>query len=284
MLVFVKAGLPFPCRRGSVLSVIATQSREKESDSVSELIVLGSGTGIQSLRRGSPSLALLTENSRVVIDSGSGTLRRMLEVGITYLNVDLLLYTHIHPDHTVELVPILFACKYADEPRQQDLRCVGGPGFRHHVDQLKKIYGRWIESQSYHLTVEEMDEKPFLFRDLRISSRPMAHIPESVGFRIESKDGKTIAVSGDTDYCRNIVELAEAVDLLVLECSFPGARKVEGHLTPSLAGRIAKESRCRKLLLTHFYPICDQFDIVKECREEFEGEVIVGKDLMRMQL
>jgi ribonuclease BN (tRNA processing enzyme) len=74
---------------------------------------------------------------------------------------------------------------------------------------------------------------------------------------IEFKDGRTLAISGDTDYCRNLVELASEVDLLVLECSFPDEKKVEGHLIPSLVGRIGLESRCKKLLLTHFYPICD---------------------------
>jgi ribonuclease BN (tRNA processing enzyme) len=86
-----------------------------------------------------------------LVDSGSGTLRKMLEVGITYRDIDLLLYTHIHPDHISEVVPILFACKYADLPRQEDLLCVGGPGFKHYFDQLKKLYGPWIEPQSYHL-------------------------------------------------------------------------------------------------------------------------------------
>jgi ribonuclease BN (tRNA processing enzyme) len=112
----------------------------------------------------------------------------------------------------------------------------------------------------------------------------MAHIAESVGYRIEFKNGRSMAVSGDTDYCQNMIDLASGVDVLVLECSFPEGKKVEGHLTPSLAGRIAVESRCRKLLLTHFYPICDQFDIVGQCRQVYPGQIILGEDLMRIPL
>ena len=251
---------------------------------MAELIIVGSGTGIPSLRRGSPGLLLISESSKVLIDSGSGTLRRMLEVGITYRDVDLLLYTHIHPDHISELVPILFACKYADLPRQEDLLCMGGPGFKHYFDQLKKLYGPWIEPQSYHLAIKETSQPPFLFNDIKIFSKPMAHISESVGYRIEFKDGRSIAISGDTDYCRNIIDLALGVDLLILECSFPDGKKVEGHLTPSLAGRIGLESRCKRLLLTHLYPICDQFDILKECRQVYNGEIILAEDLMRIKI
>lgn len=251
---------------------------------MAELIIVGSGTGIPSLRRGSPGLLLISESSKVLIDSGSGTLRRMLEVGITYRDVDLLLYTHIHPDHISDLVPILFACKYSDLPREKDLLCVGGAGFKHFFNKLKKVYGSWIEAQSYHLTIKEILQKPLSFRDLTIFAKPMAHLPESVGYRIEFNDGKSVAISGDTDYCKSIIDLASEVDLLVLECSFPDEKKVEGHLTPSMAGKIGLESRCKRLLLIHLYPICDQFDILQECRQIYQGDVILGEDLMRIEI
>jgi ribonuclease BN (tRNA processing enzyme) len=119
---------------------------------------------------------------------------------------------------------------------------------------------------------------------LRIRSKPMAHLPGSVGYRIEFKDGRSMAISGDTDYCQNIIDLAFEVDLLVLECSFPDGKKVEGHLTPSLAGRIALESQCKKLLLTHFYPICDQSDLVSQCSQVYPGKIILGEDLMRIAI
>jgi ribonuclease BN (tRNA processing enzyme) len=251
---------------------------------MSDLIILGSGTGIPSLRRCSPGIILISENSKVLIDSGPGILRRMLEVGITYQDIDLLLYTHTHPDHVSELVPILFACKYADPPRQKDLICVGSPGFHHYFDQIEKVYGPWIEPQSYDLIIRETSEKPFLFQGMTIFSKPMAHITESVGYRIEFEDRRSIALSGDTNYCRNIIELAFEVDLLVLECSFPEGKKVEGHLTPSLAGKIGLESHCKRLLLTHFYPICDQFDILKECGQDYKGNILLAEDLMRIKI
>lgn len=250
-----------------------------------ELIILGSGTGIPSLRRGSPGLLLISKSSNILIDSGSGALRRMLEVGITYQDIDLLLYTHVHPDHISDLVPILFACKYADLPRQKEMPCVGGPGFKHYFKKIKNTYGPWINPGSnYHLTIKQISQKPLPFQDLKIYSKPMAHMPESVGYRIEFKDGKSIAISGDTDYCKNMIDLSFGVDLLVLECSFPDGRKVEGHLTPSLAVRIGSESCCKRLLLTHFYPVCDKFDILKQCRQTYKGELILGEDLMKIKI
>lgn len=208
----------------------------------------------------------------------------MLDVGVTHRDIDLLLYTHIHPDHVADLVPILFACKYADLPREKEMLCIGGQGFKSYFEKLKDLYGSWIEPQSYRLAVKEICQETLAYRDLKILSRPMAHISESVGYRIELKDGTSVTLSGDTDYCQNIVDLALEVDLLVLECSFPDGKKVEGHLTPSLAGRIALESRCKRLLLTHLYPVCDQFDIVGQCKKIYQGQIILAEDLTRIKI
>jgi len=179
---------------------------------------------------------------------------------------------------------LLFACRYADQPRLKDLTCVGGPGFRHYFGQIEKLYARWIDASSYRLTVEEVLDKPLPFKDFQILAKRVAHMEESVAYRMEFQDGKSLVISGDTDYCQNIIALARESDLLVLECSFPNGKKVEGHLTPAFAGRIASESRCKRLLLTHFYPVCDQFDILTQCRETYAGEVILAEDLLRMKV
>lgn len=251
---------------------------------LAQLIIIGSGTGTPSLRRSSPGLLILSDRTALMIDSGPGALRKMLEVGITYRDLDILLYTHLHPDHTSDLIPTLFACKYGDQPRRKDLLCMGGPGFKEFFKELEKLYGSWIEPQSYHLTVKEISKDPLSFRDLIITSKPVAHISGSLGYRIEFKDGKSVAVSGDTDYCQNIIDLAFEVELLVLECAFPDGKKVEGHLTPSLAGRIASESRCKILLLTHLYPICDQYDIGNQCKQVYSGHILLGEDLMKVNI
>ncbi len=60
--------------------------------------------------------------------------------------------------------------------------------------------------------------------------------------------------------------------------------KVEGHLNAILAGKIARESNCKKLILTHFYPICDDYDILGQCKEEFSGDIILAEDLMTTEI
>jgi ribonuclease BN (tRNA processing enzyme) len=249
-----------------------------------ELIILGSGTGVPSLKRGSPAALIKTDRQSILLDSGSGTLTRMLHAGVTYKDVDAILYSHIHPDHSADLVPLIFACKYEEDPREKDLLIIGGRGFRDYFEGLRWLHGSSIEPQTFRIHIREVLADEVEIGDLRVTVLPLEHAPESVGYRIAAPQGQTLVYSGDTDDCRNIVELARGADLLLLECSFPEGRKVKGHLTPALAGRIAQEAGCKRLCLTHFYPPCDHADIRADCRNVFPGEVLLAEDMMRIRI
>ncbi len=59
---------------------------------------------------------------------------------------------------------------------------------------------------------------------------------------------------------------------------------MKGHLSQKTAGKVANQANVKKLVFVHMYPICDQYDIISACREEFDGEVLVGEDLMEFEL
>jgi ribonuclease BN (tRNA processing enzyme) len=208
----------------------------------------------------------------------------MARLGLDFRQVDYLCLTHFHPDHASDLVPFLFATNYTlDLTRSLPLRLIGPQGLRSFYERLHGIFGDWIEARTYPLFFHEVGENQLAFPDLVIKTLPMAHSAASVGFRVEA-GGRSLAYSGDTDYCANVVKLGLNADLLILECSFPDERKAPGHLTPSLAGRIAQEASCRKLLLTHFYPVFKGHDILGECRKEFSGEILLAEDGMKLTL
>jgi ribonuclease BN (tRNA processing enzyme) len=117
----------------------------------------------------------------------------------------------------------------------------------------------------------------------RIFSRPLAHTERSIGFRVATRAGTSVAYSGDTDDCGNMIELGRGADILLIECSAPDGFKAEGHLTPSLAGKIATEAGAKRLVLTHFYPICDRYPILKQAKGAFKGKIILAKDGMRLR-
>jgi ribonuclease BN (tRNA processing enzyme) len=249
-----------------------------------EIFVLGSGTCVPTVERGPSGLALAFESHLVLFDGGSGSLRQMARLGLDFRRVDYICLSHFHPDHVSEFVPFLFAMNYAvDFTRSLPLHVMGPKGLKDFYEQLRGIFGRWVEAQTYPLFFHEAEEDNLSFPDFEIKTLPMNHSAISLGFRLAA-EGRSLVYSGDTDTCANIVTLGRRADLLILECSFPDERKKEGHLTPSSAGRIAREASCQKLLLTHFYPVFQNHDILAECRQEFPGEILLAQDGMKIKI
>ncbi|MBW2574125.1 MAG: MBL fold metallo-hydrolase [Deltaproteobacteria bacterium] len=250
--------------------------------------ILGSGTCVPSLRRSSCSILTKIRDNFLVFDSGAGTMRKLLENGIEIFEVSFVFYSHFHPDHTGELVPFLFANKYPDGSRRKiPLTLMAGRGFAKFYDNLKNVYGHWIELAPGLLNIVELDNTGYDIRefdDFKVESLPVEHNPESIAFRITSSGGTSMVYSGDTDFSENLVTLSKDADLLICESALPDELKVKGHLTPSLAGEIADRANVRKLVLTHFYPECDQVDIEKQCRKTYSGPLLLAEDLMKIEL
>jgi ribonuclease BN (tRNA processing enzyme) len=250
--------------------------------------ILGSGTCVPSLKRSSCSVLMRAEDNIMLFDSGAGTMRRLLEAGVEIYDVSFLFYSHFHPDHTSELVPFLFSNKYPDgSRRKRPLTLVAGNGFLKFYENLKLVYGHWIELDPDLLNMIELDNTDHdmrRFDDFKVESIPVEHNPESIAYRITGPDGQSVVYSGDTDFSDNLVMLSKDADLLICESALPDELKAKGHLTPSLAGEIAKRANVRKLVLTHFYPECDQADVEKECRKTYSGPLILAEDLMEIEI
>lgn len=250
-----------------------------------ELIVLGSGTGVPSLRRGSPAYAVQAAGRLLLLDLGGGACRALLRHDLNFSRVDIIALSHLHPDHIGDLVPFLFASHYAlGYTRQEPFWLLAARGFKDFHERLKGAFGQWVEAPPGLLQVRELNpEGPdqASWEGLTIKSAPVNHIPGSLAYRLEAA-GRSLVYSGDTDMSDSLVELARGADLLVLECANPS--KVPGHLTPAEAGRLAARAKAARLLLTHFYPPCDEVDVVGLAAWEFAGEILRAEDGLRLEV
>lgn len=252
-----------------------------------KLTILGSGTCVPSLTRSSCSFIIETDGKGLLFDIGAGTIRRLLEADITINKITHIFLSHLHPDHTGELVSFLFSSKYPKLLRENNpLTIIAGNGFKKFFEGLKNVYGDWVEFDPGVLSIIEMDtnnEDQLAINDLMIKTAPVKHTEESIAYRVE-KNGKSITYSGDTDTCESLVKLATGTDIFICESAMPDDLKVENHLSPSSAGAMAKKAGVQKMLLTHFYPECDKTDIAKECRRTYDGALILAEDLMTLLL
>lgn len=249
-----------------------------------KITILGSGTAVPSLERNSAGLLLQHGGINSLFDCGYGTIHQLLRLGVTYHDIDRIYFTHNHPDHICDLIIFLFSSRYHLAPREKNLEIVAGHGFRQFFDGLTNAFKHWLIPTTYNINIVEQGEETREYGGLSVTARKVNHIDLSLGYRITDPLGSTFALSGDTGYCANMVALGKNADLLILECSFPDSLAVKGHLTPKEAGRLARETGCKKLCLTHFYPPCDPFAISEACRREYAGELILARDLLEFEL
>ena len=245
-----------------------------------KITVVGSGTVVPRISRRQSCVAVRTEEETIFFDLGSGAVRGMLHAGVDLFAVDRVFFTHFHPDHTVDIVPLLFAIKYGTEDkRERPLTLYGPEPFEDFFGGITDVWGEWMLGD-YPTEVRELPHtcpSPLNLPGLRVSWAPAEHRPESIAYRLEGANGAFV-YTGDTEYAESVVELAEGAHTLLIECSFPDDAPVPGHLTPGSVARIAREAGVERVVLTHLYPPADALNLIQEVGRGFEGEVLVAED------
>ena len=244
-----------------------------------ELQVLGSGgPEMQDKRASSSYLIWRNGKASVLVDTGGGSSLRFGQAGAQMADLDIVLFTHMHADHSADF-PALIKSSYFED-RQRPLPVYGPPGngrfpsvtefihalfnektgaYRYLSDYLpaNKIAGEDSYAiQPHDVTLEPNEQKPVAEIDgTHIFATPVIHgsVP-ALAWRIEA-DGKSIVFSGDGNGNNgNLEKLAENADILVAHNAVPeGATGVERalHMPPSVIGRIAATARVKKLVLSH---------------------------------
>ncbi|CAN5880523.1 MBL fold metallo-hydrolase [soil metagenome] len=245
-----------------------------------EITVVGSGTVAPRISRRQSCVVVRTDEETLVFDLGSGAVRGMLHAGLDPFAVDRIFFTHFHPDHTVDVVPLLFAMNYgSDEPRTRPLYVAGPEPFEGFWGKILNVWGEWMEGK-YRLDVSELPHEcpaPVDLSGCRISWAPAEHRPESIAYRLEA-DGQAFVYTGDTEYSESVVELARDAHTMLIECAFPDENPVPGHLTPESVARMASEAGVQRVVLTHIYPAVDELDLISLVSKGYDGEVLVAKD------
>jgi len=240
--------------------------------------IIGSGSCVPNSGRNSSGAILEVGDKIILIDCGTGILHNIPQTEYDYTSIDIVCITHLHLDHINDFGALLFA--YSNDPdydRLKELQIICPIGFKNYYKGLKKLYSESIKPRNYEIKISETEQSSFDIGKFKIKTFKTYHTEESIGFRFESED-KILAVSGDTGYYENIIELCKGASLAVLECSFPDEFNFEYHLTPSTAGKIAEKAGVKRLILTHLYPVTEKYPLIKQCKKCFSGKVEIAKN------
>jgi ribonuclease BN (tRNA processing enzyme) len=242
-----------------------------------ELTVLGAGTCVPVEGYSPAGYVLRRAEEVVLIDAGPGTLARLERVGIRYRDLKLVLFTHLHPDHTLDLVTLLQANNATPGwKRSESLQVAGPRGMRRFLERLYQVF-EGIAPEAYEIRVDELAESQHDIGGWHLATGLTGHTPNSLAYRVEA-EGRTVVFSGDAAAVEPLARLAQGADLLVCECSFPQGWPTSDHLTAGQAGQAAQAAGVKRLLLTHLYPPALAQDPARQAQAIFTGKVDLARD------
>jgi len=274
---------------------------------MNKLTLLGTGCPSPSHLRYGPSSLVSYKGTNYLIDAGSGVTQRLSEVGIKPGEIDYFFVTHLHSDHIVDLYQLFISGWHTG--RETKFKVFGPKGLKSHFDKIFEAYKEeldlrkeWekrpnVEGLAYEI-IEINNELKIELENATIESVKVDHHPVDPAFGYKFILGpKNIIFSGDTRYCKVLEKSSKDADILVHEV-FVGldydpvrmsSDTIENisdyHTTPEEVGLLASNASVKKLILNHFVPpVIDEDDLVDRIAKYFDGEIVVGKDLMQFDI
>ncbi|MGH7260278.1 MAG: MBL fold metallo-hydrolase [Nitrospiraceae bacterium] len=244
------------------------------------LTILGSGTNVHPTRAAAGYL--VRTDQLLLFDFGPRTLKNLMKLGVNRHKIRHILFSHFHADHFADFVHFFFDAVFYSKfiGKRPDLTIIGPRG-------TKKLFGIMLKNfpgfsaAQFKTTIREVKDQAFKIGRTRITARTVEHSKRlhCLGYRIEYGK-KALVYSGDAMYCKSLIELCLEADVAVLDCSFPANRPGPNHLHAGDCGRVAQEAGVRRLILSHFYPIAEHYDVKRQAGRHFTGRIIKGQDLL----
>lgn len=284
--------------------------QESNATSRTRLILLGTGNPNPDPNHQGPSLLILVDDVPYIVDFGAGLVRLIAALTTDYggtidaldvRNLNIAFLTHLHSDHTVGYPDLILTPWVMG--REAPLEVYGPAGINEMTDHILQAYETDIHYRmsgtepgnisGWRVNTHEIREG-VIYEDgaVKVEAFLVKHgaMPNAYGFRFTTPD-KIIVISGDTAPCENIIRYSRGADILVHEVYYQSAfdmmdrdwqRYHLAHHTSTVElARIASETKPSLLVLYHtlFWGGSDA-EILAEVARGYDGEVVVGEDLM----
>ncbi len=281
---------------------------------MAKLHVLGSGGPRPNKARFGSAHIVEVGGRHVMFDCGPATTYKMVQMGITPLDIDHLFFTHHHFDHDVDY-PCFMLTRWDESIGDEETLKVFGPrntesitdrlvgdngAFAYDLDARinhplsQRMYeGRGGTLPRPRLAVDAADIEPgvvFTSDEFTVTAAPAEHVEpyhDSLAYRLDTNEG-SIVFTGDTQPCARVVELARGADVLVSMCgnfqSSLDERGVASGQTGTLgAAEMAAEAGVGALFLVHVGPELSSAEGrargIEEISSVFGGHVTMTDEL-----
>jgi len=270
-----------------------------------ELEILGSG-GPEIDGRASSSYILWIDNkAKLLIDMGSGSMLMFEKSNAQLEDLEAVVLTHLHIDHSVDLPSYVKAGYFSS--RRQSLEIIapyGNESFPSISEYLSKLFGRdgvykymqdvlTPQSDSFEIIPFEVHSNSIItkkYKDFELKLINVHHgIVPALALRI-NVDGKSIVISGDTNNKNaNLNTLAQNADVFIVHHAITqhaGKFAKSLHITPSAIANLSAKSKVKRIILSHRMKrtLNREEESLEIIHRVFNGDVKFAEDGMKIEL
>jgi ribonuclease BN (tRNA processing enzyme) len=282
----------------------STEAQSCGSQGVAVQVLGSGGPELQDKRASSSYVVWENGRARVLVDAGGGSALRFGQSGAQMSDLDVILFTHFHVDHSADFPTLIFSSWFEDRKRSLPIYGPEGNDFMPSTtDFVSDFFGdkqgayRYLsellvqgEESTYKMQPHNVVGSPkpavaFRSGDVAVSSVHVVHggVP-ALAWRVEI-GGKVIAFSGDTNgEGEGLPRLAANADLFIAHNAVPeGAVGIERnlHMPPSVIGQIAADAHVKHLVLSHrmLRTLGKENQTLSEIKKRYSGPVDFANDL-----
>ena len=219
----------------------------------------------------------------LLLDCGPGAMGALYR----YLDpreVDAIALSHLHADHCLDLCGYYVAACYSPSAPWPRRPVYGPANAASRIAQAYEVprgdsgvseHGPPIDEHfDWRIWQSSQRIGPFTVRTVRVD-----HPVEAYAIRVEEDNGGAMVYSGDTGPSEALVQIANGVDLLLVESAFlDHADNPAGmHLSGAQAATIGQAAGVAAIVLTHIPPWYEPDRVLAEATPHFDGPVSLAK-------
>jgi ribonuclease Z len=279
------------------------------------VMLLGTGIPVPQPDRFGPATLVEAGGQKLLFDAGRGATIRLFQLRVPLREVGPLFLTHFHSDHTAG-IPDVWLSGWLGGPwarRVTPFRVIGPTGAKDLMANLERAYAADIKirtadekypAEGIRVIAEEFTVGGVVYdkEGVRVTAFEVDHgdlIKPAYGYRIDY-DGRSVVISGDTRFDKNVIKYGTGADLLIHEVAAVRPellkdaqvqRVMAHHTSPQEAGRVFQLARPQLAVYTHLVLLArpgvaavTAEELVAQTRETYDGPLVVGEDLMTFKV
>lgn len=187
-------------------------------------------------------------NENMMVDMPNGTLKQLMRTNHEPKNIDKILVTHLHGDHTAD-IPFFLMYLYKFNELDRITYIIGPVGIKNKISLMFESYSFHFEKIEKFIKFVEVNLNEIIKNDnigYKIQVVPVSHgyIENAYGYIINDKLG----ISGDCMLCEGVEKIAEQSEILIADCS-----NIEGTIAHMGIDNLKylSEKYNRKIITTH---------------------------------